>query len=705
MKVNFSISPRILAHLGEDLIKNESIALFELIKNSYDACARHCIVDFNFQNGKLQSLTIEDDGVGMSMKILKTVWLVVGTDNKKKKLEPNECGRIPLGEKGIGRLSIHKLGNKIKLISKAENSKEVELRIDWNSLYSAKNITDFSIDIEENPTSKTFKKSTGTKIIIEDLKADWDRRQLREVHRNITSLNSPFIENNNNYNDAFSVLAQSNTNVFEGLPDFDDIKKNALYFGHCKMRGGEIIEFKYEFKPWSNLERVDSGRTIKLKDLPEEDKNIKKWDAETRKFEKIDLDESKVGTIEFDIVIFDTDAQIFSYVNTEKTSLRTYLRENGGVRVYRDGVRVYNYGERDNDWLGIDLKRVHRVGGNVSNNIVIGSVKIKRDSSTGLVEKTNREGFIENEYYFDFVEAVNYALSLIVRQRNIDKALLATLYKKHRSIEPVLSDLNEVMTLVEEKVDNKDGTKDEILKYLYRVNDQYKEVKEVLIKSANAGLNLGIVIHELDKLISELSGCIERNEKNKAVRISLSLEKIIQGYSAMLKKSDIRLHPLSEIVSIALSNYEFRFIDHSISVISNWKDSKLEAYLAKAESISVVTNLLDNAIFWLSYARKSQRYISVYITDQIKGYNSIVVSDNGPGFNLPLDVAVEPFQTGKPHNIGSGLGLHIAREMMSAMNGKLLLIADENDIDFPKPVRENKVNKAIIVLCFPKEKK
>jgi HSP90 family molecular chaperone len=174
MKVNFSISPRILAHLGEDLIKNESIALFELIKNSYDACARHCIVDFNFQNGKLQSLTIEDDGVGMSMKILKTVWLVVGTDNKKKKLEPNECGRIPLGEKGIGRLSIHKLGNKIKLISKAENSKEVELRIDWNSLYSAKNITDFSIDIEENPTSKTFKKSTGTKIIIEDLKADWD---------------------------------------------------------------------------------------------------------------------------------------------------------------------------------------------------------------------------------------------------------------------------------------------------------------------------------------------------------------------------------------------------------------------------------------------------------------------------------------------------------------------------------------------------
>jgi len=700
MKVNFSISPRILSHLGEDLIKNESIALFELIKNSYDACAKHCIVDFNFQNGKLKSLTIEDDGFGMSKDIIETVWLVVGTDNKKKNLEPNQCGRIPLGEKGIGRLSIHKLGNKITIISKAKESNEIELSIDWSKLYTAKDINDFPIDLIENSQSKTFLNSTGTKIIIENLKTDWDRRQLREVHRNITSLNSPFSEGN----DAFSVLATSNTSVFEGLPDFEDIKSNALYFGHCKMRGGEIVEFKYDFKPWNSLDRVDSGRKVELKDLLEEDRLIKKWNSETRKFEDIDLDESEVGTIEFDIVIFDTDAQIFSYVNTEKKALKDYLRENGGVRVYRDGVRVYNYGERDNDWLGIDLKRVHRVGGNVSNNIVIGSVKIKRDSSTGLIEKTNREGFIENEHYFDFVEAVNYALSLIVRERNIDKALLTTLYKKHRSVEPVLSDLNEVMALVDERVDDKE-IKDEILKYLYRVNDQYKEVKEVLIKSANAGLNLGIVIHELDKLIAELTGCIERNEKDKAVRISLSLEKIIRGYSAMLKKSDIRLHSLSEIVSIALDNYEFRFLDHSINIISNWKNSNLEAYLAKAESISVVTNLLDNAIFWLSYARKSDRYISVFITDQIKGYNSIVVSDNGPGFSLPLDVAVEPFQTGKPHNIGSGLGLHVAKEMMTAMKGKLLLISDENEIDFPKPVKDNRVNKAIVVLCFPKEKK
>ena len=98
MKKSFSISPRVLSHLGEDLIKNESIALFELIKNSYDACANNCFVEFTFEGSILKKLSIEDDGFGMTKDIIEKVWLVVGTDNKKGIVEPNDCGRIPLGE-------------------------------------------------------------------------------------------------------------------------------------------------------------------------------------------------------------------------------------------------------------------------------------------------------------------------------------------------------------------------------------------------------------------------------------------------------------------------------------------------------------------------------------------------------------------------------------------------------------------------------
>lgn len=701
MKVNFSISPRILSHLGEDLIKNESIALFELIKNSYDANATSCEINFDFSNEDLKSLSITDNGDGMNINIIKNIWLVVGTDYKRKELDKfkktqdQRKKRLPLGEKGIGRLSVHKLGNKITLISKSKNNNEVKLSIDWNQLNSAQKIDDFIIELTENEMPEEFINSTGTKIIVEELKTNWDRRQLREVYRNITSLNSPFSDKS----DTFNIHIKSNSNVFDGLPNFEEIKNSALYFGHCKISSSRIIDFQYEFKPWDSLSKIEK-RSVSIQDLSTEDKNIQRKDNSP-----INLDTSGIGDIEFDIIIFDTDAQIFNYTNIEKTTVKDYLRENGGIRVYRDGVRIYNYGEKDNDWLGIDLKRVQRIGGNVSNNIIIGAVKINRNSSYGLIEKTNREGFIENESYFDFLESVDYALSLFVRQRNIDKHRLSTLYKKYRSVEPVLADLNELISVVEKKIKDK-TSKDEILKYLYRINTQYHQVKEILIKSANAGLNLGSVIHTLDKLLSQLTGCINRNEKQKAIEISLLLEKIVRGYSSMLKKSDIRQHSLSEITSIALDNYEFRFLDHSINVISNYKESTLNAYLAKAEAISVLTNLLDNSIYWVSYSKnnKENRKISVFLTDQIKGYNSIIVSDNGPGFNLPLDVATEPFQTGKPHNIGSGLGLHVAKEMMLAMKGKLLLIADKNEINFPTQIQEDKVNNAIVALCFPIKK-
>ncbi len=697
MKLPFSISPRILFHLGEDLIKNESIALLELVKNSYDACAKKCSIDFHFKDNQLTKITIEDNGFGMNRELIESVWLKVGTDFKFKKIEPNSCGRIPLGEKGIGRLGVHKLGNKISLISKKRGSKEVELFINWNDLFEAKTIDDFKIEVNESPSPEIFKTGNGTKIIIEDLKAKWDRRELREVHRNLNSLNSPFSENN----EAFEIEITSNSDFFEGLPSIDDIKESALYFGHCKMEGDKITEFKYEFKPWKSLTKVDVGRTKKLQNLLPVERNIIDTDGNP-----IDLNSAKIGPIEFDILIFEMDSQVFSLVNAEKKSIKDYLHDNGGIRVYRDGVRVYDYGERDNDWLGIDLRRVHRVGGNVSNNIIIGAVKLNRADSLSLREKSNREGFIENKLYYSFVEAVNYALALIVKERNVDKQLLTTLYKKHKVIEPVLSDLNEVIELVEKKVEDGE-TKGEILTYLGRINDQYREVKSVLIKSANAGLNLSVVIHEMEKIVSQLTGAIERNENEKATRLSLMLEKIVRGYSAMIKSSQIKRDTLAEVVEIALDNYQFRWLDHKIKVLSNWKESNLQAYFAKAETISVITNLLDNAIFWLSYARKEDRVVSIFITDQIKidgkQFNSIVVSDNGPGFNIPPEVAVKPFMSGKPHSIGSGLGLHVANEMMAAMKGKLDFL-DKDEIKFPKEVLVHGVDKTIIALCFPTEK-
>ena len=178
--------------------------------------------------------------------------------------------------------------------------------------------------------------------------------------------------------------------------------------------------------------------------------------------------------------------------------MKEYLDTNGGVRVYRDGLRVYDYGEVGNDWLNLDIRRVNQPGKKLSNNIILGAISLDRASSKSLIEKTNREGFIEDDVYIAFRDAVNHVLSIFVRYRNEDKSRLTTLYKSNKAIEPVLAELDDAISLVEEKVTNKTD-KELILNCLLRVDKQYKEVKDVLLKSANAGLNISVVIHEIDK--------------------------------------------------------------------------------------------------------------------------------------------------------------------------------------------------------------
>lgn len=700
MKHTFAITPRVIAHLGEDLIKNENIALVELVKNSYDAQATFCEVEFFFIGDELSKITITDDGVGMDLDTIENAWLVIGTDNKKKQLEHPSSGRLPLGEKGIGRLGVHKLGRKIHIQTHKFGYNEVVIDIDWTKLEKANSIDDFPIQVTEQiPSSLPI--PHGTKITISDLKGDWNRRKLRNVYRDLASLNSPF----NERTDSFVVEVKSNTNVFEGLPPIADILKVAMYRGHCVIDGDEIKDFYYQFTPWESLSNIQ-GREVRA--LSEEDKYLKRRKdiATSRNRNKIvledfSLSDYKIGKIILDFFIFEKDTAVFSFMNMERTILNSYLRENSGVRVYRDGVRIYNYGEKDSDWLSLDLNRLKRAGDNISNNIIIGSVGISRRESTDLKEKTNREGFIENEAYFAFVDAVTYALDLITRYRNTDKRRLINVYKKDkRVIEPVLSDLNSAVEIIKDKVSDEKARED-ILHYLNRVNDQYIEVRDILIRSANAGLNLGGVIHDMEKQVDALISCIENNNFESVKNIALNLEHIISGYTVFLKKTSIKTTNVSTIVSAVIDNNKFRFADHRIKIYSNRKNVDFEAKLSQTESIGALTNLIDNSIYWVSQSRQDDRKIYVYITDEIDNYISIVVCDNGCGFKMPPEQALRPFITGKPLNTGMGLGLHIAHEVMQAMKGKLLIL-DANEIDLPDTAKKYQINKAIVALCFPK---
>ena len=703
MKKPFKMTARVLAHLGEDLIKDESIALLELVKNSYDAGATKCVVDFNFDIfGSLIEISISDNGSGMSLDTIENIWLVIGTDNKKNRLISHRQGRLPLGEKGIGRLGVHKLGNDIKLYSKHSDENEVYVSIDWSKLAESKDIDDFKIDYGYSSDSHFFDKQTGTKIIVRNLKGEWNRRKLRSVFRDLTTLNSPFSEKS----DSFEVVVSSNSNVFSGLPNLEAIKNAGLYYGHCTLEGSIITEFSYEFKPWNVLDKIKSRSLTALDEYEKVLIHNVEVETETGKVVKrekrLDLNEYNIGRVQFDVIMYEKDSSVFSLLNVEKKGLNDYLKENSGIRVYRDNMRVFDYGEPGNDWLSIDKRRLSRSGGSISNSLLLGSVMLDRISSYGLREKTNREGFIEDEAYFAFVDAISYVMDLFIQQRNQDRMNLMSIYKTGKNVtEPVIGELSEVISIVKEKVpDEKD--QHQILTYLYRIESQYNEVRDTLIHSASIGINLGGAIHELEKQMAALKSCAEAGNIFKVKEIIPVLETIIANYSSMMLKSEIQKINVSQIVGKVIEYNRFRFQDHAIRLFSNYRKVDMMAKLSKTETISALTNLVDNSIYWVCRSRIEDRMIYLYVTESFReGFVTVAVCDNGPGFKIAPELAVRAFVSGKPLNAGMGFGLYITHETMKQLNGHMDILSN-CDIELPSKIVDKGIDKAIVALSFPK---
>lgn len=703
MKKPFKMTARVLAHLGEDLIKDESIALLELVKNSYDAGATKCVVDFNFDIfGSLIEISISDNGSGMSLDTIENIWLVIGTDNKKNKLISHSQGRLPLGENGIGRLGVHKLGNDIKLYSKHSDENEVYVSIDWSKLAESKDIDDFKIDYGYSSDSHFLNKQTGTKIIVRNLKGEWNRRKLRSVFRDLTTLNSPFTEKS----DSFEVLVSSNSNVFSGLPNLEAIKNAGLYYGHCTLEGSIITEFSYEFKPWSVLDKIKSRSLTALDEYEKVLIHNVEVESETGKVvkrqERLDLNEYNIGRVQFDVIMYEKDSSVFSLLNVEKKGLNDYLKENSGIRVYRDNMRVFDYGEPGNDWLSIDKRRLNRSGGSISNSLLLGSVMLDRISSYGLREKTNREGFIEDEAYFAFVDAISYVMDLFIQQRNQDRMNLMSIYKTGKNVtEPVIGELSEVISIVKEKVPE-ENDQHQILTYLYRIESQYNEVRDTLIHSASIGINLGGAIHELEKQMAALKSCAEAGNIFKVKEIIPVLETIIANYSSMMLKSEIQKINISQIVGKVIEYNRFRFQDHAIRLFSNYRKVELMAKLSKTETISALTNLVDNSIYWVCRSRVEDRMIYLYVTDSFReGFVTVAVCDNGPGFKIAPELAVRAFVSGKPLNAGMGFGLYITHETMKQLNGHMDILSN-CDIELPSKIVDKGIDKAIVALSFPK---
>ncbi|TYP97457.1 histidine kinase [Tenacibaculum adriaticum] len=717
----FKARARLLPQLGDMLIKSEDVAFLELIKNSYDADADEVkVLMEKITSPKEGIIIIEDNGVGMDLDLILNVWLELASDFKTKQVKdslPTLKGRLPIGEKGIGRLGVHKLGNKIELITKKLNSKEVHVNIDWREFEKGGYLEDVPVKVIEKHTPEHFLNGNkGTYIAITDFqeKTKWTRGKFRDILRTVTSFTSPFEETNESFKPTIEIL--DNPEWKEDIITWEDVKDYSIIQFEIEISGEEITKFHYKYEPYSVFEKAKE-RTIKYGEFKDENGNLKFFDdklvsanktvlEDTKKAEPIDV--SGLGTIKFKGYIFNLEAFVIKDTVSDKKGLKSYLSESSGVKVYRGTepnenneasfVRVYNYGEPGNDWLGLNLKRVN-FSSSISNNLIVGGVFLDRESTKELQEKTDRQGFIEDENYKNFRDAINHSVSVIDIFRRADVKALRDLYGPKGGEEPVISSINKLRTLVNEKIKSDKPLNIALNKYINDIESSYNTIQSQLIKTASAGLSLGIVLHEIEKVIGELLHIIKNEDSNNVAELIKRLNKLVKGYAEIFKKSNRNNIDVKDVIEDALFSVEFRLRAHEVEVIKEYEKSKANINLAKGLIEGVLINLIDNSIYWLEIAKKehktiSQKKIFINIEETEKNIH-LIIADNGTGFLLSKDEIIQPFVTGKKS--GMGLGLHIANEIMLSHKGKLDF-PDFRDYTVPEEFKKG----AIISLIFPK---
>lgn len=704
--VRFKPRARLLLQLGDQLIKNESIALVELVKNSYDADAN--IVDIYMDNVDDPAngiIIIEDDGYGMSPEIVENVWLEPGSDFKTQKIKNLEVSpkyeRLPIGEKGIGRFGVHKLGNVIEMTTKSANHKEVFVKIDWTDFENYKYLEDVPIKIITRDKPIIFKDGkTGTNISISNLRKKWERGIAREVKRSITALASPF-EQNDSFKPSFGILDKPGW--FEGLLNWKDVKEFSLFRFKVTIEGNAITKFNYEFTPWTTMTKL-FPRTIKETDSIVETFEKIKFQEGEKEGQEINLSDHNIGTVTFEGYVFDRDSFVMKLGVSDKLGFKKYLDTNGGVKVFRDKLRVYDYGEPENDWLGLDLRRVNQPAKRISNNILLGSISINRKDSADLIEKTNREGFIENKAYEAFRNSILHSVEIIETLRYQDKLKVREKYGPTPKSAPVMSTLSEAKKYVADKVKETPIQK-QIIKYFDKIESDYKTINENLLKAAGAGLSMSVVVHEVEKIIHEVNKVLKAEKASERVLgLVKHLSSLIDGYAEIIRKSSQTSENVIAIIDQSLFNTEYRLNSHKVELVREYKNYKglQKIKIARNLLIGSIMNVVDNSIYWLDQKgfkaiekkENFQKKIFINVIED-ETYVNLLIADNGTGFLVPTDNIVEPFVSAKPG--GMGLGLHIANEIMEAQKGRLLF-PETGDFDIPEEFKEG----ATIVFAFKK---
>lgn len=689
---------RVLQLLGDELIGSARLAVFELVKNAYDADANVAVITMDFSDKGEPSITVEDDGQGMSIQILRDVWLVPGDDYRQRqrtelKRSPKH-NRLPLGEKGLGRFAVHKLGNRIEMVTRSKDGPECVVEINWTDLIAKPFLDEAPVRIKRRKPEVFKDNETGTLIKITGLRTEWTRGEVRRLYRQITSISSPFADESD-----FAALLEirGKKDWLADLPDVKQILGRAIWHFTFKLENGKF-DWTYRFNQVPGIkldprETAKTGDRLKLPAVTGDDRMERKVVADEKTT-------AGIGPVSGEFYVYDRDREVLRRLGTVQL-LTDYLDENGGIRVYRDGIRVYNYGEPGDDWLGLDLRRVNAPTRGISRNIILGAVQLSLQHSNDLVEKTNREGFVENAATLQLRRIVLGALATLESERQIDKDRIRKITAPPD--DPINSKVEKPIAALRKALDDH-GIRDKFEPFVAKIEHDYLTMQETLLSAGMSGLNLAVIFHEVERGVRALHQVItDGTDPTSAAQQARELMRLLDGFSTLLRRDSKAKHTARKLIDAARLYNVLRLRHHRVNLVCPLMTndaSGFEARFAFGLIVGAINNLIDNSLYWMRVRwpevppppAESPRKLYIGISDEFEAGPAIVIADTGPGFEDTPERLVRPFFTRKPN--GMGLGLYYTTLAME-LNGGQVVFPERGDVELPESF-----DGAVIALVF-----
>lgn len=402
-KLHFKVSSGLKNIIGQDLITEEFIAIYELVKNSFDAHATQ--VDILFTK---DSIIIQDNGKGMSYDDIIEKWLFVAYSAKKAGKEDIvdehsrdyrselSATRYYAGAKGIGRFSCDRLGSTLHMYSAKSNALHVEnIIINWSKFEENADIQFEDVEVvhKESSIVRVNKDAAivnfnyGTILLVKNLRASWGHERMRLLKRALTKLINPFDENTNEE-------AGRGFKIFLHAPEFQEEDKKAKSID--EVINGEIKNSIIElvkFKSTAIHVRVANRKIHTIL----EDRGVLIYEI------KEDNDEfTLLNDVDFYLYFINTAAKTNF---TRRMGLQS--TQFGSVFLFKNGFRVYPFGEPGDDMLGIDKRKQQGYNRFLGTRDLLGRIEIKGDpNGEYFKESSSRDGgLVDTVAYRQLVSA------------------------------------------------------------------------------------------------------------------------------------------------------------------------------------------------------------------------------------------------------------------------------------------------------------